>query len=210
MKWNVGGVIVVVVVDVLVHQAWDGCGSEIAVNTLAKGEPRVNTDSKPSGKPSSGSLLPGITAITVCDDSCRCLLPLLIQEAAVGTELWLCSCSKQLALADMLQQGPECLRLLATDKTTTRLPNFDLPILPAAHYHSVPPFLPLHHLRFCLYDALYLCVSSPATDASRLFTISQHVRLKSKRRPVAFRRKTQTSLLQEPSALLVPLCFRWR
>ena len=32
--------------EVVVHQAWDGCGSEIAVNTLAKGEPRVNTDSK--------------------------------------------------------------------------------------------------------------------------------------------------------------------
>lgn len=120
MKVNVEEV--VVVVDVLVHQAWDGCGSEIAVNTLAKGEPRVNTDSKPSGKPSSGSLLPGITAITVSDSAVYYLLSLLIQEVAVDMRLWLCFCSKQLTLADMQQQRLECLRLLATDKTTSRLP----------------------------------------------------------------------------------------
>jgi hypothetical protein len=54
--------------------AWDGCGSEIAVNTtklLQKGN-RVSTlitDSQPSGNPPSGSLLPELTAITVSDFS---------------------------------------------------------------------------------------------------------------------------------------------
>lgn len=150
-------------------------GARLRSTLLQKGN-RVSTQTpKPSGKPSSGSLLPDITAIIISDPACFYLLSLLIQEAAVGMGLWLCCCSKQSALADMLQQRLECLRLLlATDKTTSRLPNLDLPILPAAHYHAVPPLLPLNHLKICLYDALYLCVSSPTTDAPRLFTISQH------------------------------------
>jgi hypothetical protein len=88
-KLNVGEVIVIVVVLSLVHvHGMDAGGARLRSThkkLLQKGN-RVSTQTtKPSGKPSSGTLLPGITAITVSVPSCY-LPPFyhLIQRPAVG------------------------------------------------------------------------------------------------------------------------------
>jgi hypothetical protein len=131
-------VIVIVVVLELVHvHGMDAGGARLRstpTKLLQKGN-RVSTQTtKPSGKPSSGTLLPGITAITVSDpSSCPPPFHQLIQRLAVDMQSWLSSCSI-LGLLPICNRVLGCLRLLPTDKTTSRLPGLHLPI---CLHHSV-------------------------------------------------------------------------